>query len=92
MASGKPDQEPVYFANVGLEVWKRIFTRSRGATNVFAYMVVSLRSECAFLNWSWTYGTSSNTARDTALHYIFRTALVHLGWPGILHVVCLSRR
>jgi hypothetical protein len=37
MAVGKPDQEPVYFANWGLRVWKRIFTRSRGPTTVFAW-------------------------------------------------------
>ena len=31
-----PNHEPVYFANWGLEAWKRILTRSRGATTVLA--------------------------------------------------------
>lgn len=34
-----PSHEPLYFANCGLEAWKRIFTRSRGAIKVFAYTV-----------------------------------------------------
>lgn len=37
IARTRPSQWPVYFANWGLEVWKRILTRSRGPTTVFAY-------------------------------------------------------
>jgi hypothetical protein len=33
----EPVQLPVYLANWGFDAWKRIFTRSRGATTVLAY-------------------------------------------------------
>ena len=32
-----PNHDPVYFANWGLEAWKRILTRSRGPTTVLAW-------------------------------------------------------
>jgi hypothetical protein len=40
MARDRPLHFPVYFAKLGLEVWKRIFTRSRGPTTVFAYAII----------------------------------------------------
>jgi hypothetical protein len=34
-----PNELPAYFANWGFEAWKRILTRSRGATNVLACLI-----------------------------------------------------
>jgi hypothetical protein len=39
MAVAVPNQVEVYFRNCGLRDWKRILTRSRGATTVFAWVV-----------------------------------------------------
>ena len=41
MAVTTPNHDPVYLANCGLDAWKRIFTRSSGATTVFACCAVS---------------------------------------------------
>lgn len=69
MAFATPNQDPVYFAKRGLLAWKRILTRSRGATTVFAYESQSNCTNMAngMIN---THCTSCEAAGDTGSPYV----------------------
>jgi hypothetical protein len=65
MAVATPAHEPEYLANCGLLDWKRILTRSRGATTVLACSEpLAGALEALREGRGKTYGASRETASD----------------------------
>jgi hypothetical protein len=79
IASLTPTQDPVYLMNCGLCDWKRIFTRSSGATIVLACergqsTTLIRSSSCA--EQSKTYRATGKASRDTRLPHILEAPFI----------------
>lgn len=88
MAAARPAQLPVYLANCGFDAWKRILTRSSGATTVFAWHPSPDQRDVlndAQKKVPCTYRTTRQSASETTAQDIIQTPCLHLlGSPAIL--------